>query len=57
MRLTNWNAQELASLVQVGVPVNFLEKPGTVLVDGDAATAPTTDGIAALLGADPAGIR
>ena len=57
VRLTNWNAQELASLVQVGVPVNFLEKPGTVLVDGDAAAAPAPDGIAALLGAGPAGIR
>lgn len=28
VRLTNWNAQELARLVKVGVPVNFLDKPG-----------------------------
>ena len=28
VRLTNWNAKELAGLVSVGVPVNFIEKPG-----------------------------
>ena len=28
VRLTNWNAQELARLVKVGVPVNFLDRPG-----------------------------
>ncbi|MCX8254705.1 Lipoprotein-anchoring transpeptidase ErfK/SrfK [Beijerinckiaceae bacterium RH AL1] len=64
VRLTNWNAQELASLVQAGVPVNFIEKPGTVVVSGDAtlggaASSPPepVDGIAALLGADPSGVR
>ena len=64
VRLTNWNAQELASLVQPGVPVNFIEKPGTVVLSGDAtasdgAASPQepVDGIAALLGADPAGVR
>ena len=30
VRLTNWNAQELAGLVKVGVPVNFIDKPGAV---------------------------
>ena len=64
VRLTNWNAQELARMVQVGVPVNFIEKPGTVVVSGDAVVSGTAarsdepvDGIAALLGADPAGVR
>ena len=57
VRLTNWNAQELASLVQVGVPVNFLEKPGAAPADTDATPTEPTDGIAALLGADPAGVR
>ena len=64
VRLTNWNAQELARMVQVGVPVNFIEKPGAVTVSGDAtvsgnAASPQepVDGIAALLGADPAGVR
>ena len=28
VRLTNWNAQELARIVKVGIPVNFLDKPG-----------------------------
>ncbi len=28
VRLTNWNAVELAGLVQVGATVNFIEKPG-----------------------------
>ena len=58
VRLTNWNAQELARLVQVGVPVNFIEKPGTAS-DADAAADASgpPSGIAALLGADPAGIR
>lgn len=28
VRLTNWNAQELAALVRPGIPVNFLDKPG-----------------------------
>ncbi len=60
VRLTNWNAQELAHLVQVGVPVNFIEKPGTVVLSGDAvqqSPSEPVDGIAALLGADPAGVR
>ena len=59
VRLTNWNAQELARMVQVGAPVNFIEKPGTVVLSGDAAqsTSEPVDGIAALLGADPAGLR
>ena len=30
VRLTNWNAQELAHIVRFGIPVNFIEKPGTV---------------------------
>ena len=33
VRLTNWNAQELARLVKVGVPVNFLDKPGAEPVE------------------------
>ena len=64
VRLTNWNAQELARMVQVGVPVNFIEKPGAVVVSGDAAVSGTAegpqepvDGIAALLGASPEGVR
>jgi lipoprotein-anchoring transpeptidase ErfK/SrfK len=28
VRLTNWNAQELAHIVRFGIPVNFLDKPG-----------------------------
>jgi lipoprotein-anchoring transpeptidase ErfK/SrfK len=28
VRLTNWNAEELARLVKVGTPVNFIDKPG-----------------------------
>ncbi len=47
VRLTNWNAQELARLVQVGVPVNFLDKPGA---------EPEPD-IASALGADAAAVR
>ncbi len=30
VRLTNWNAQELAHIVRFGIPVNFIEKPGTL---------------------------
>ena len=44
VRLTNWNAQELARLVRVGVPVNFIEKPG--------AEPPEPD-IASIIGAEP----
>ena len=44
VRLTNWNAQELARLVKVGVPVNFIEKPG--------AEPPEPD-IASIIGAEP----
>ncbi len=61
VRLTNWNAQELARIVQVGVPVNFLEKPGAPL--GSGAPAPVADAypppapsVSAELGAD-AGLR
>ena len=46
VRLTNWNAQELAALVRPGVPVNFIDKPGT-------EPAPEPD-IASVLGLDPA---
>jgi lipoprotein-anchoring transpeptidase ErfK/SrfK len=46
VRLTNWNAQELAGLVKVGVPVNFLDKPGT--------EGPPEPDIAAMIGADAA---
>lgn len=28
VRLTNWNAQELAHIVRFGIPVNFIDKPG-----------------------------
>ena len=28
VRLTNWNAEELAHLVRFGIPVNFIDKPG-----------------------------
>ncbi len=45
VRLTNWNAQELARLVKVGVPVNFIEKPG--------AEPPEPD-LASIIGAEPA---
>ena len=48
VRLTNWNAQELARMVKVGVPVNFLDKPGT-----EQAAEPD---IASVLGADPASL-
>ena len=46
VRLTNWNAVELASLVKTGVPVNFIDKPGA-----EPAPAPEPD-IASILGAD-----
>ena len=45
VRLTNWNAQELARLVKVGVPVNFLDKPG-------AETSAEPD-LASIIAADP----
>ncbi len=45
VRLTNWNAVELASLVKVGVPVNFIDKPG--------AEPPPEPDIASVLGLDP----
>ena len=45
VRLTNWNAQELARMVKVGVPVNFIDKPGT--------DAPPEPDIASVLGAEP----
>ena len=48
VRLTNWNAVELAHLVQVGTPVNFIDKPG------DVASSQGDADIAALLNADPA---
>jgi lipoprotein-anchoring transpeptidase ErfK/SrfK len=35
VRLTNWNAEELAHLVRPGIPVNFIDKPGTVTEPGD----------------------
>jgi lipoprotein-anchoring transpeptidase ErfK/SrfK len=38
VRLTNWNAQELAKLVSVGTPVNFIEKPGVTAAEPDIAT-------------------
>ena len=38
VRLTNWNAQELARLVTVGTPVNFIDKPGTATPEPDIAT-------------------
>ena len=44
VRLTNWNAQELAAMVKAGVPVNFIDKPGAELVEPD---------IAAMIGANP----
>ncbi len=46
VRLTNWNAVELAGLVKVGVPVNFIDKPGT-----EPAPSPEPD-IASILGPD-----
>ena len=46
VRLTNWNAQELASLVRPGIPVNFIDKPGT-------EPPPAEPDIAAVLGLDP----
>ena len=36
VRLTNWNAQELAHIVRFGIPVNFIDKP---VDDGSGATA------------------
>ena len=51
VRLTNWNAQELAHLVQVGVPVNFLDKPGTEPAGG------AEPDIASVLGAEPGTLR
>ena len=45
VRLTNWNAVELAKLVKVGVPVNFIDKPGT-------EPSPQPD-IASILALDP----
>lgn len=45
VRLTNWNAQELASLVRPGIPVNFIDKPGT--------EQPAEPDIASVLGLDP----
>ncbi len=47
VRLTNWNAVELAGLVQVGAPVNFIDKP-TGAADGREPD------IASVLGAEPA---
>ncbi len=44
VRLTNWNAQELARLVKVGVPVNFLDKPEPELPkEPDLASVIATD--------------
>ena len=41
VRLTNWNAQELAKLATVGTPVNFLDKPGAPAPEPDIATLST----------------
>ena len=38
VRLTNWNAQELARLVKVGVPVNFIDKPSPLSAEPDIAS-------------------
>ncbi|MGD0635188.1 MAG: L,D-transpeptidase [Beijerinckiaceae bacterium] len=35
VRLTNWNAEELAHLVRPGIPVNFIDKPGAESKPGD----------------------
>jgi lipoprotein-anchoring transpeptidase ErfK/SrfK len=35
VRLTNWNAEELAHLVRPGIPVNFIDKPGVDTKPGD----------------------
>ncbi len=43
VRLTNWNAQELARMVKPGVPVNFIDKPGAEPIEPD---------IASIIGAD-----
>lgn len=40
VRLTNWNATELAGLVKPGTPVNFLDKPGPTDVATQAAADP-----------------
>ena len=45
VRLTNWNAVELAGLVKVGVPVNFIDKPGAPAPDAEPS-------IASILGPD-----
>ena len=51
VRLTNWNAQELARLVAVGTPVNFIDKPGTVpSADPDVAASAAADPIGRLVG-------
>ena len=49
VRLTNWNAQELASLVRPGIPVNFIDKPGATTADERPAPEPD---IASVLGLD-----
>lgn len=46
VRLTNWNAQELASLVRPGIPVNFIDKPGS-------EPPPPEPDIASVLGSEP----
>ena len=45
VRLTNWNAQELAGMVKPGVPVNFIDK-----AEPETNTEPD---LAAMLGANP----
>ena len=37
VRLTNWNAQELAHIVRFGIPVNFIDKPGDTALEAVAA--------------------
>lgn len=39
VRLTNWNAEELAHLVKPGIPVNFIDKPGQEPAPADTLDA------------------
>ena len=50
VRLTNWNAQELAGLVRPGIPVNFIDKPGQV---SNEDRPPPEPDIASILSLDP----
>lgn len=53
VRLTNWNAQELAKMVMVGTPVNFIDKPGAAVLPDPSVANLSDDPIGRLAAPNP----